>query len=130
MGLTMIVLENTNGDTFKLPELVWNYLWMLAKTMGWREEIEDDEALMCPDGMELGASDAVSFAGAIEMLLENPARKEIAETIAQAIDKGLVAIGEARYTPVSRIQFDAEDEANFRSVAEFLRCGSVSFSEK
>ena len=75
----MIVLESSGGDTLELPDLVWNYLWMLAKTMGWREEIEDDEAFMCPGGMELSPNDASSLAGSIEMLLENPARNEIAE---------------------------------------------------
>ena len=129
MGLTMIVLSNSNHDTYELPALVWNYLWMLAKTMGWREEIEDDETFMSPDGLELSPSDASSLAGSIEMLLENPAREEIAETIAQVIDEGLVAIGDAGYTPVSRIEFNAEDEANFRSVAGFLRGGTVFFSE-
>ena len=126
----MIVLENKNGDTFEIPELVWNYLWMLAKTMGWREESEDDEAFMSPDGIELSAADALSLAVSIETLLRNPDRREIAETIAQAIGKGLVAIGDARYTPVPRIEFDAEDDANFGSIVEFLRCGSVSFSEQ
>jgi hypothetical protein len=126
----MIVLENSNGTTFELPELVWNYLWMLAKTMGWREEIEDDEAFMCPDGKELCPSDSSSLADSIERLLEHPARHENVEIIAQAIDSGLVANGEAQYVPVPRIEFGEDDENNFKSVAEFLRCGSVFLSEK